>query len=197
MELLTSKLYTKEGRHIDFDGSMKVFNLGSGSQRYNNVIGIDAVKSAGADIVHDLNEIPWPIPERTADVVLAFHILEHVEDLPRVMEEIHRIAKPGARLIAEVPYFRSVLAFQDPTHRRFFTTRSFDYFSKEKGLGRYGYAKADFKILDFWLGWPAPSKNPLKQMAKNFFRKYQDLYDRRLSRLCLVDIIVFELVVKK
>ncbi len=176
---------------------MKVLNLGCGSQRYPNVTGIDIIKSAGADIVHDLDKTPWPIASSSVDATLAFHILEHVADLPHVMEEIHRISKPEARLIVEVPYFRSVLAYQDPTHRRFFTTRTFDYFSQKTKFGSYKYANADFEVSDFWLGWPTRSRNPVKQMAKNFFRKHQDAYDTCLSRLFGVDIVVFELVVKK
>lgn len=197
MDLLTHTLYSKNGRAIDFNGSLKVFNLGCGTQRYANVIGIDVVKSSAADIVHDLNITPWPIPEGTADVILAFHILEHVDNLPRVMEEISRISKPGARVIIEVPYFRSILAYQDPTHRRFFTTRTLDYFCHATGLGRYTYTEANFEIADFWLGWPAKSRNPLKQMVKDFFKKHRDAYDAYLSRIYAMDIIVFELTVKK
>lgn len=176
---------------------MKVFNIGCGAQRYANVIGIDKVKSPGADIIHDLDTFPWPIADSSADVILAFHVLEHVDDLPRVMEEIHRISKPGARLIAEVPYFRSVLAYQDPTHRRFFTTRTMDYFCPNTKFGSYGYAQTDFELAGFWLGWPAKAKNPLKQLAKEFFKRHRDAYDAYLSRLYAMDIIVFELAVKK
>lgn len=197
MKLLTPTLYTQQGRHIEFAASAKVFNIGCGSQRYKHVTGIDRVKSPGADIIHDLNVFPWPIADSTADVILAFHVLEHVNDLPRVMEEIHRISKPGARIVIEVPYFRSVLAYQDPTHRRFFTTRTLDYFCPNTKLGSYGYAQADFELADFWLGWPAKSRNPLKQMVKDFLKKHQDAYDAYLSRVYTIDIIVFELAVKK
>lgn len=197
MELLTPKIYTREGRRIEFDGSLRVLNLGCGEQRYPHVVGVDVVKTSAADIIHDLDKAPWPIADNSVDVILAFHLFEHVEDLPRFMEEVHRIAKPNARIIVEVPYFRSVLAYQDPTHRRFFTTRTLDYFCPEKGLGRYGYSKARFTLAEFWLGWPAKSSNPLKQRMKDFFKKHQDIYDAYLSRLYAMDILVFELVVVK
>ncbi|MEK7554764.1 MAG: class I SAM-dependent methyltransferase [Patescibacteria group bacterium] len=197
MDLLVPKLYTQKGRNIIFDSSQKVLNLGCGSQRYPNVTGIDVVESDGVDIVHDLNKMPWPIKAGTVNVILAFHVMEHVDDLPRVMEEIHRVSKPGAHIVIEVPYFRSILAFQDPTHRRFFTTRSLDYFSHSRPLGFYHYASTDFDIADFWLGWPTSSWNPLTRFMKMFFHRHQDFYDSHLSRVFPVPILVFELVVKK
>ena len=39
--------------------------------------------------------------------------------------------KPGASFFAGVPYAGDLRAFQDPTHKRFFTVKTFEYFISE------------------------------------------------------------------
>lgn len=197
MSLLANKIYTNSGRTIDFGANKKVINLGCGGQRYPHVIGIDRISGSAADIVHDLNVFPWPIDDNGIDVVLAFQFLEHVDDIPRLMEEIYRITKNGARTIIEVPYFRSVGAFQDPTHKHFFTTKTMDYFCSNRSHNKFHYADVDFELKDFWIGWPAQSKNPLARVFKKFIKKYYNFYDSYLSYVLPARILVFELETRK
>lgn len=44
-----------------------------------------------------------PLPDRTADVVLAVEALHHMTDLPSVMRSLRRLAKPAAHFIAMEP----------------------------------------------------------------------------------------------
>ena len=55
-------------------------------------------------------------------------VIEHLSDTIRVMEEIHRISRNGARVHITVPHFSSANAYTDPTHCRLFSYFSFDYF---------------------------------------------------------------------
>lgn len=54
------------------------------------------------------------------------------------MKELHRICVKNAEIRIIVPYFTSVGAHQDPSHKRFFSWKTFDYFEKENGLCFYG-----------------------------------------------------------
>jgi len=45
-----------------------------------------------------------PFPGAFFDIVVAFEVFEHVDDLARVLREIRRITKPGGRLIATTPF---------------------------------------------------------------------------------------------
>lgn len=189
-------IYTRAGRIVAFDSSLCVLNLGCGSQRYPNVTGMDCLSDSAADIVHDLNVVPWPLADGSVDVVLALHVLEHLDNLPQIMEEIYRVAKHKTRIIIEVPYFRSVGAFQDPTHKHFFTTRTMDYFCANRSRDTYRYTNADFRLMNFWLGWPA-SRTFATRCFKKFVRAHPDFYDKHLSLLLPVPILVFELEARK
>jgi SAM-dependent methyltransferase len=72
-------------------------------------------------------------------------IIEHLTDVVRVMEELHRIARAGARVIIITPYFSSVDAFTDPTHKHYFSARSFDYFTGD--FPAYGFYSSDARFL--------------------------------------------------
>ncbi len=48
------------------------------------------------------------LPERSYDVVSAFHVLEHVPDARGFLRMISRWAKPGGHVVVEVPNFASV-----------------------------------------------------------------------------------------
>jgi hypothetical protein len=41
---------------------------------------------------HDLDVYPWPLEDAAFDQIICRHIVEHVRDLVRFMEELHRVA---------------------------------------------------------------------------------------------------------
>jgi ubiquinone/menaquinone biosynthesis C-methylase UbiE len=129
----------------------KILNLGCGNIKYDvpfkgEIVGMDIAKLKGIDIVHNLNKFPWPIKKNEFDYVYASNILEHLDDIVKPLEEIHRISKPGAIIKIIVPMFPGVWTFADPTHKQVFTYMSFNYFEEEHGLNYY--SKARFKILE-------------------------------------------------
>jgi ubiquinone/menaquinone biosynthesis C-methylase UbiE len=46
---------------------------------------------------------PIPLPDASVDVVTSFTVLEHVPDQQAALAEMHRILRPGGRLIISVP----------------------------------------------------------------------------------------------
>ncbi|MBU2612618.1 MAG: class I SAM-dependent methyltransferase [Nanoarchaeota archaeon] len=128
----------------------QILNIGCGNNKEDvpfrgKIIGIDRTKLRGVDIVHDLNSFPWPIKNNQFDYVYASHVLEHLEDIVKPLEEIYRISKPSAIVKIIVPLFPGVWTFADPTHKQAFTYMSFNYFEKSHGLNYYSHAR--FKIL--------------------------------------------------
>jgi hypothetical protein len=118
-----------------------VLNLGSGRRRIAGAVNIDISDQVGADVVHDLTALPWPLPSDRFREVHAQDVIEHLSDTVRVMEEIHRICRNGAQVHITVPHFSSANAYTDPTHCRLFSYFSFDYFDADHALGFYSAAR--------------------------------------------------------
>jgi ubiquinone/menaquinone biosynthesis C-methylase UbiE len=115
-------------------------NLGSGRDIRSGYVNVDLVPLAGVDLVCDLQRLPWPFKDNSVDEVIAIHVIEHLPNTVRVMEEIFRITRPGARITIEVPHYKHSNAYKDPTHVRFFTEETFDYFGKIQ-LSYYTHAR--------------------------------------------------------
>jgi ubiquinone/menaquinone biosynthesis C-methylase UbiE len=125
---------------------MKVLDIGCGNSKAPGALGVDMHADTQADIVHDLNKYPWPFPDNEFDLVICNDILEHLEDVIKAIEEIHRVSRKGATVQIRVPHFSSPQAYADITHKHFFTSESFDCFCEENHLQKY-YSKARFKKI--------------------------------------------------
>jgi len=131
---------------------MNILDLGSGRRLFQSkgdkVIHLDIVSLPGIDIVHDLNDFPYPFKDNEFDKVRATHVLEHLKDTVKVMEEIYRILKPKGILYIEVPIYPNPCCWRDPTHKKVFEKDTFDFFCPETPLGKENdyCTKARFKI---------------------------------------------------
>ncbi len=119
----------------------RILDVGCGRKKYPGAVGLDSNPDTDADVIHDLNTFPYPFDDNSFDDVNCDSILEHLDDFFRVMEELHRITVPNGRIWVKVPYYTSFDAFTDPTHRHFFTSRSFDYFCKDYAYSYYTHAR--------------------------------------------------------
>ena len=90
-----------------------VLNLGSGRKKIAGAVNVDISDQVGADVVHDLTRLPWPLPSDTFREVHAQDVIEHLSDTVRVMEEIYRICRNGALVHITVPHFSSANAYTD------------------------------------------------------------------------------------
>ena len=91
-------------------------------------VNIDILPLPWVDIVHNLENVPYPFEDNSVDLVFSSHVLEHIQDLWAVMEELTRIGKNWSIIQVVTPYFSNPGTWADYTHRRWFTTRTFDYF---------------------------------------------------------------------
>lgn len=194
-ENYTQKIYTNVGlvKENIFEGK-KVLHLGCGHSKLPGAIGIDVLAHAEVDVVHNLDQYPWPFESNSVDVVFAHSVIEHIDNIVGLFEELGRILKPGGRIILTVPHFRSTDSFTDPTHKHFFTSQSLDYFVEGTGqLSHYGYTKQQFKKIGFWYSWPHPSASKINQWFKDTIAEYPRFYDQYLSLLIPVKTITWEL----
>lgn len=129
------------------EDGIRRLHLGCGTTLRPNWINLDARQLPGIDVVADLDDCratPLPFRSDSIDEFLGSHVLEHLRDPLSCMQELHRIAKPGAIAVFRVPYGSSDDADEDPTHVRRFFLHSFYYFSQ------LGYTHADYGYRGDW-----------------------------------------------
>jgi SAM-dependent methyltransferase len=135
----------------------RVLDIGCGRRKIDGAVGLDHVNIPGVDIIADLNKV-LPIEDESFDIVHADQVLEHVSDLIGLIYEVHRILKPGGKLIAHVPYFRSSWAHIDPTHVRSFTIQSMNFYVKNTHqYDFYRFDEKSFSHLDIFIEGRFPS----------------------------------------
>ncbi|MEW6730261.1 MAG: class I SAM-dependent methyltransferase [Acidobacteriota bacterium] len=111
---------------------MKILDIGCGKHKTVGALGLDCNPKTDADVIHDLNDIPYPFPDNEFDLIVGNQVIEHVEDVLAVMRELYRIARPGALIRLDTPHYTDVSSFRDPTHRHHFTCESFMYFTEKR-----------------------------------------------------------------
>ena len=149
----------------------RTLDIGCGTTPRNpfnadEAFGIDIRDDATRNIRYaDLAVEAIPYDDNAFDYVTAFEFLEHV---PRVlyaptrrfpfvelMNEIHRVLKPGGVLLSHTPAYPYPQAFQDPTHVNIITEATFaNYFDDVKTWASiYGF-RGGFTVLR--QGWNKP-----------------------------------------
>jgi SAM-dependent methyltransferase len=121
-------------------------NLGCGKRPIAGTVGVDVVALDGVAVIADLDGTPLPFAQNSIQAIYIFHVLEHIRDLARLMDEIHRISAPDAHIMIEVPYYTCVGAFGDPTHVRFFTYETFRFWSADTDQANW-FAQAHFETV--------------------------------------------------
>lgn len=190
---------TKQSKGKDIPKKVKL-DIACGLNKKEGFIGIDYVKEKGVDIVHDLNKYPWPIKSNSVDEIFCAHYIEHIPHEVKghkedgfflFFNEIDRILKKPefdpnnpnmpisgyADFVA--PYYSSMRAWWDPTHRRAISEMSFQYLNKAwrevNKLDHY-HVKCDF---NFSYGYSMNNSFAMKnEEARGFaIRHYNNVVD--------------------
>lgn len=122
-------------------------NLGCGRGALPGWVNVDAVALPGVDVVADLDlcrERPLPFPDDSVDEFLLSHVIEHLADPLGMMQDLHRVARVGAKITIRCPHGASDDADEDPTHLRRMFPQSFGYFSQPY------YWRADYGYRGDW-----------------------------------------------
>jgi SAM-dependent methyltransferase len=176
----------------------KILELGCGRAKRPGAVGVDVLADSDADVVHDLDVFPWPFADDAWDRILCFDVLEHVEHFVRCVEEIWRIARPGATVEATGPFMSSINLYSDPTHRRAFTSRTFDYFIEGTPAFRYGYSHARFRLLACeYDPEQRPLRRGLRRLSLALKNRHKAVYEQRLAFVFPVQTVYFALQVVK
>lgn len=179
----------------------KILDIGCGTRKKPNSIGMDINPRSAADVIHNLDAFPYPFADSSFDEIYADNVLEHLSSVIRTMEEIHRIGRNGAAVIIAVPYFRSKWAYADPTHKTFFTAESFAYFingTPQHDIYKYSTAEFTLEALRFNEGIDTKGLMGLIQApAKTIANHWPLRYENYLSQFIPLDQLTFYLRVAK
>jgi len=182
--------------------------IGCGDNKRAGFTGMDIVSLEGIDVVHDMNEVPWPFEDNTFEEIVLDDVLEHSNNFLGVLKELYRVGKNGCIVKISVPHFSSDNMYTDPTHTTFFSSRSFNYFDKSLGYKHNFYlADVNFKIKKVRLSFreyfthdgSKPFFNPFKWIGIEWLiNKFSRIYERFFCWIFPIGELYYELeIVKK
>lgn len=146
-------------------------NMGCGFKKLDDHWNVDIEKKCNPDQVLNFEITPWPYEDNFFDRITADNILEHLGQNPNVftniIKEMYRVSSNGAEWYINVPHHRCDLFWDDYTHVRALSAKTFrmfdqkvNYESIEKKLSdsTYGiYHSVDlevynvtYNIVDYW-----------------------------------------------
>ncbi|MBI5086647.1 MAG: class I SAM-dependent methyltransferase [Acidobacteria bacterium] len=173
-----------------------MLDVGCGINKLPGSLGIDRNPRSNADVLCDLDRFPYPFRDSSFDRLQAIHVIEHVSDVLRTMEEFHRLVRPGGAILLETPHYTDFSSFCDPTHRWHLNSFSFRYFGDDNaGYGFYSTArlrekKVRLRLLALWryLGF---------ELLVNAFPRFRRFWEHYLCYVVRGKVMVFEFEVLK
>ena len=174
----------------------RILDVGCGIHKQPGAIGLDRNPASRADVIADLDRFPYPFADSSFDRLTAIHVIEHVNDVIRTMEEFHRLVRGGGTVRIETPHYTDFSSFCDPTHKSHLNSFSFRYFGDDNaGFGYYSPVKfheisVRVKLLAFWrlLGF---------EFLVNHFRRYRKFWEHYLCYVVRGKVMEFEFQVIK
>lgn len=129
-------------RHFAADAELLDVGCGTGwlADHFGRYTGIDgshdavaAAQAKGRNVVQGDVDEPLPFADASFDGVVLKDLLEHVADPVAVVREVGRVLRPGGRVFASSPDAQRWV-WDDYTHRRPFTRKSFRLLFADQGL---------------------------------------------------------------
>ena len=140
----------------------KKLNMGCGFKKLDDHWNVDISPRCNPDEVLDFEQFPWPYEDNFFERIHADNILEHLGQDPRVftkvMQEMYRVSADQAEWYINVPHHRCDLFWDDYTHVRALSAKTFKMFDQKvnfEGIAKklsdstYGlYHDVDIEVYD-------------------------------------------------
>lgn len=124
-----------------------------GEEAFTDLVTLDIDPGSGADVIHDLNDLPYPFSDNQFDEIHASEVLEHTGQQGDwrfffgQFSEFWRILKPNGLICASCPSISSRWAWGDPGHTRVIQPESLHFLS-QRNYGQVGRtAMTDYRAI--------------------------------------------------
>mgnify|MGYP000137839922 CR=1 FL=1 len=116
----------------------KKLNMGCGFKKLNDHWNVDVESVCNPDQVLDFEVTPWPYEDNFFEKITADNVLEHLGQDPKVftkiLKEMYRVSKDGAEWYINVPHHRCDLFWDDYTHVRALSAKTFKMFDQKVNM---------------------------------------------------------------
>lgn len=170
--------------------ALRELDLGCGINKRPGSVGVDSNRDTAADVIADINSGALPFRDSSFDRVYLIHVIEHVEDVVKTVEELHRVCRAGGVIRLETPHYTDFSSFCDPTHRWHLNTFSFRYFTEQGGFSYYSRSRMrerslEVKLLRLWrlLGF---------EYLVNHSRGFRKFWEHYLCYVVRGKVMIFE-----
>ena len=147
-------------------------NMGCGFKKLNDHWNVDIEPKCNPDEVLDFEKTPWPYEDNFFDKITADNILEHLGQDPKVftniIKEMYRVSKDQAEWFINVPHHRCDLFWDDYTHVRPLSAKTFKMFDQKVNMESISKNLSDstfglyhdidlevydvsYNLIDYWL----------------------------------------------
>ena len=172
----------------------RCLDVGCGRDKIPGSTGIDIAVASEADIRHDLGVFPYPVESDAYDAIFCRNVIEHVPNVVKLMEEIHRAGRPGAEVFITTPHFSSVYSYQDPTHVRHLSYESLDYFTTDTRHSNF-YTDRRFEMVEREMDFG--KSFPFSSIARALFALSPRRYEKHFAFMFPANSLYFRLRVVK
>ena len=164
-----------------------VLDIGCGINKTPGAVGMDVNPRTDADVIHDLDQLPYPFTDGEFDEIIGNHVIEHVHDPLSVMSELHRITRHGGRIKLTVPHWTNPDWASDLTHRNHLSSYSFRNLTNDRAVYPF-YTDVRFKQISArvtmlkvwkWIGFEFLVNLDQRYPALRFFSQIWEHYIMR------------------
>lgn len=144
-------------------GNSRERKLRAGRDEWAGLVTLDHDPDCKPDILHSLEDFPYPFATDTFDEIHAYDVLEHQgrqgdwRFFFRQWGEFYRIIKPGGHFFGICPHYSSPWAWGDPSHTRIMGLEQLTFLSQRTYAEQVGKSPmTDFRRIwkgDFELVW--------------------------------------------
>ncbi len=108
----------------------RILDVGCGWEKVEGAVSVDIRTQTKPDVCGDMDvdrkAIPhFPFRDDTFGEIHILQTIDHFQNIVPVMEEVHRVSKPGAKIVITVAHVSSIYSWSDPVHHLHLTSRSF------------------------------------------------------------------------